>query len=109
MIDAFTRLKDYNAGVEQHTEIINRDPDDEAKVDNAITYKAMEVVRSCVIIISSCPQKFKKLSLECRAAKMPKLTAIQKKLIRNYKSAIVNQPEMEDLSRDRRHRRRKLR
>ena len=38
MIEAFTRLKDYSAAVEQHIEIINRDPEDEEKVDAAINY-----------------------------------------------------------------------
>ena len=38
MIEAFTLLKDYSAAVEQHIEIINRDPDDEEQVDEAINY-----------------------------------------------------------------------
>jgi tetratricopeptide (TPR) repeat protein len=38
MIDAFTLLKDYSSAIEQHIEIINRDPDDEEQVDNAISY-----------------------------------------------------------------------
>jgi predicted Zn-dependent protease len=38
MIEAFTLLKDYSSAVEQHIEIINRDPDDEELVDAAINY-----------------------------------------------------------------------
>ena len=38
MIEAFTLLKDYSSAIEQHIEIINRDPDDEEKVDEAISY-----------------------------------------------------------------------
>src|SRR5260370_12825282 len=38
MIEAFTRLKDYASAVEQHIEIINRDPEDEQNVDSAINY-----------------------------------------------------------------------
>jgi Flp pilus assembly protein TadD len=38
MIDAFTLLKDYSSAIEQHIEIINRDPDDEEQVDAAINY-----------------------------------------------------------------------
>ena len=38
MIEAFTLLKDYSSAVEQHIEIINRDPDDEGQVDAAISY-----------------------------------------------------------------------
>jgi Flp pilus assembly protein TadD len=38
MIEAFTLLKDYSSAIEQHIEIINRDPDDEAQVDEAISY-----------------------------------------------------------------------
>ncbi|HWF88967.1 MAG TPA: tetratricopeptide repeat protein, partial [Pyrinomonadaceae bacterium] len=35
MIGAFTHLKDYASAVEQHIEIINRDPDNEEQVDAA--------------------------------------------------------------------------
>src|SRR5205085_4859206 len=38
MIDAFTRLKDYSAAIEQHIEIINTDAEDEESVDAAIDY-----------------------------------------------------------------------
>ena len=38
MIEAFTLLKDYSSAIEQHIEIINRDPDDEEYVDEAINY-----------------------------------------------------------------------
>lgn len=38
MIDAFTLLKDYSSAIEQHIEIINRDPDDEEQIDDAISY-----------------------------------------------------------------------
>ncbi|HYV13023.1 MAG TPA: tetratricopeptide repeat protein [Pyrinomonadaceae bacterium] len=38
MIDAFTLLKDYSSAIEQHIEIINRDPDDEEQIDAAISY-----------------------------------------------------------------------
>src|SRR6185295_18258291 len=38
IIEAFTLLKDYSSAVEQHIEIINRDPDDEEQVDAAISY-----------------------------------------------------------------------
>ena len=38
MIEAFTLLKDYSSAIEQHIEIINRDPDDEERVDDAISY-----------------------------------------------------------------------
>ncbi|MEN3327980.1 MAG: hypothetical protein V7638_2787 [Acidobacteriota bacterium] len=38
MIDAFTLLKDYRSAIEQHIEIINRDPDNEEQIDAAISY-----------------------------------------------------------------------
>jgi Flp pilus assembly protein TadD len=38
IIEAFTLLKDYSSAIEQHIEIINRDPDDEEQVDEAISY-----------------------------------------------------------------------
>ena len=38
MIDAFTRLKDYKSAIEQHIEIINREPENEQLTENAISY-----------------------------------------------------------------------
>ncbi|MBI4851232.1 MAG: hypothetical protein HY819_05340 [Acidobacteria bacterium] len=38
MIEKFTSIKDYNAAIRQHIEIINRNPDDEEKLDQAILY-----------------------------------------------------------------------
>lgn len=38
VIEAFTQLRDFNSAIEQHIEIINRNPDDEAKVSAAVEY-----------------------------------------------------------------------
>jgi tetratricopeptide (TPR) repeat protein len=38
MIGAFTHLKDYTSAIDQHIEIINRNPDDESYLDTAINY-----------------------------------------------------------------------
>jgi tetratricopeptide (TPR) repeat protein len=38
VIETFTALRDYGAAVEQHIEIINRDPDDDEKLENALRY-----------------------------------------------------------------------
>ena len=38
VIEAFTQLRDYNSAIEQHIEIINRNPDDEDKVNAAVEY-----------------------------------------------------------------------
>ena len=38
VIEAFTQLHDYPAAVEQHIEIINRDPDDQESLNAAIQY-----------------------------------------------------------------------
>ena len=38
MIDKFTQVKDYDAAIKQHIEIINRNPEDDYKLDLAIEY-----------------------------------------------------------------------
>ena len=38
MIEAFTKLKDYDSAIEQHIEIINREPENEQLTDNAVAY-----------------------------------------------------------------------
>ncbi|HMV87691.1 MAG TPA: hypothetical protein PKA34_31670 [Blastocatellia bacterium] len=38
VIEAFTQLRDFNSAIEQHIEIINRNPDDEEKVNAAVEY-----------------------------------------------------------------------
>ncbi|MDX2029981.1 MAG: tetratricopeptide repeat protein [Blastocatellia bacterium] len=38
VIESFTQLKEYGAAIEQHIEIINRDPDDEENLDAALRY-----------------------------------------------------------------------
>lgn len=38
MINAFTRLKDYDAAIGQHIEIINREPESEENVEAAVAY-----------------------------------------------------------------------
>lgn len=38
VIEAFTQLHDFNSAIEQHIEIINRNPDDEDKVNAAVEY-----------------------------------------------------------------------
>ncbi len=40
MIEAFTRLRDYHAAVEQQIEIINRNPEDPERLDRALRYVA---------------------------------------------------------------------
>lgn len=38
VIESFTQLRDYSSAIEQHIEIINRNPDDETSVNAAIEY-----------------------------------------------------------------------
>lgn len=38
MIDSFTSIRDYSAAIKQYIEIINRNPDDEEKLEEAILY-----------------------------------------------------------------------
>ncbi len=99
MIAAFTKLKDYQSAVEQHVEIINREPENEALTENAILY--VERYGGAETLVGY----YEKLSAEtfknyrwnvvlARIYTAHKNTAAA---IKNYRAAVVNQPEMPEL------------
>ncbi len=98
MIDAFTRLKDYQAAVEQHIEIINREPD-EANTENAIRYVqrygGADVLLNYYQKLSA--EAFKNYRWNVVLARLYEARKDSDNAVKNYQTAIVNQPEMPEL------------
>ncbi|NJM53083.1 MAG: hypothetical protein HC846_06630 [Blastocatellia bacterium] len=67
MIRAFTQLKDHRSAVEQHIEIINRQPDEDENVDAAIRYVKHYGGGDLLLNYyqKTCRRSLQKLSLEC--------------------------------------------
>jgi tetratricopeptide (TPR) repeat protein len=99
MIKAFTELKDYNAGIEQYIEIINRDPDDEDKLDQALAYAkrygGAEMLLSYYQRLSQ--QAYKNYRWNVVLARIFEAQGDLGSAARNYRAAIDNQPEMVEL------------
>lgn len=98
MIDGFTQLKDYRSAIEQHIEIIKRDPDDEQLTDNAIAYaKRYGGDALLKYYQATSNQAFKNYRWNVVLARIYDASGDPADAIRNYRAAIDNQPEMEDL------------
>ncbi len=99
MIDAFTRLKDYKSAVEQHIEIINREPENEELTDNAIAYVkrygGAETLASYYEKTSA--QSFKNYRWNVVLARIYEANKDFERAIQNYHRAVDNQPEMPEL------------
>lgn len=99
LIEAFTRLGDHKSAVEQHIEIINRDPDDEELTDGAIRYVKRYGGAETLL------NYYQKLSLE--AFKDHRWSVVLAKIyeadnnfdqaVENYENALINSPEMPEL------------
>ncbi len=99
MIDAFTRLKDYPAAVEQHIEIINRRPEDEENIGNAINYVKRygggDVLLACYQ--KTAAEAYKNYRWNVILARIYEANNDLETAVKNYKTAIDNQPEMPEL------------
>ncbi len=99
MIDAFTRLGDYKSAVEQHIEIINRDPEDEELTDDAIKY--VQRYGGAETLLSyyrkTAEEAFKNYRWNVVLAKIYAANNDPENAVKNYKTATVNQPEMPEL------------
>ncbi|MBS1795802.1 MAG: tetratricopeptide repeat protein [Acidobacteria bacterium] len=95
MIDAFTRLKDYDSAAEQYVEIINRDPDDEEKLDRAFAYvkrfggasKMIDYYRKLAA------ESFKNYRWNLVLGRLYEAEKDYPNALENYRIAIFNQPE----------------
>ncbi|HEY0367224.1 MAG TPA: tetratricopeptide repeat protein [Pyrinomonadaceae bacterium] len=99
MIGAFTRLKDYASAVEQHIEIINRDPDDEEYVDAAINYVRRFGGGDTLLNYyqRTSQQAFKNYRWNVVLARIYDAQGDVTNVVRQYRAAIDNQPEMIEL------------
>ena len=99
MIDAFTRLKDYRSAVEQHIEIINREPENEQLTENAIRYVrrygSADVLLDYYRKLST--EAFKNYRWNVVLARIYEANNDTQNALVNYQTAIVNQPEMVEL------------
>ena len=99
MIAAFTELKDYRSAVEQHIEIINREPDEEANVDAAIKYVKRYGGGDLLLKYyqKTSDEAFKNYRWNVVLARICEANGDAENAVRNYRKAIDNQPEMTEL------------
>ena len=99
LIEAFTRLKDYRAAVEQHIEIINRDPDDEEKLNAALTYVKRYGGADTLLNYyqQTAKQAYKNYRWNVVLARIYEAKSDYASAAANYRAALENQPEMLEL------------
>lgn len=99
MIEAFTRLKDYPAAVEQHIEIINRDPEAEENIEAAINYvKRYGGAESLLAYYQKTAQQaYKNYRWNVVLARIFEAKGDLLSAARQYRAALDNQPEMLEL------------
>jgi tetratricopeptide (TPR) repeat protein len=99
VIESFTQLRDYKSAVEQHIEIINRDPDDEEKVKAAIQYVKRYGGGDTLIEYykKTSEQAFKDYRWNLVLARIYEAKGDFANSTANLRKAIVNQPEMIEL------------
>jgi cellulose synthase operon protein C len=99
MIDAFTRLKDYESAIAQHIEIINREPENEELTENAIRYAQRYGggTRLLNYYLKLSGEAFKNYRWQVVLARIYEASGGAENAAKNYRGAIVNQPEMTEL------------
>ena len=99
MIGAFTRLGDYASAIEQHIEIINRDPDDEQYVDAAISYVRRYGGGDTLLNYykRTAQEAFKNYRWNVVLARIYEAQGDVTTAAQRYRAAIENQPEMIEL------------
>ncbi|HEX8566686.1 MAG TPA: tetratricopeptide repeat protein [Pyrinomonadaceae bacterium] len=99
MIDAFTQVGDYKSAIEQHIEIINRQPDDEMLVENAISYAERYGGAETLLnfYLKTSADAFKNYRWNVVLARIYAARNDLENAAENYRAAIINQPEMSEL------------
>ncbi len=99
VIESFTRLGDYKSAIEQHVEIINRDPDDEENLKAAIQYVKRYGGGDTLIeyYTKTSEQAFKDYRWNLALARIYEAKGDFANSIANLRKAIINQPEMIEL------------
>lgn len=99
MIGVFTSLRDYRAAMEQHVEIVNRDPDDDAAVEAAISYAKRYGGADELLTYyrKTAALAYKNYRWEVVLARIYEAKGDLAAAARSYREAIGNQPEMVEL------------
>ena len=99
MIGAFTRLGDYVSAIEQHIEVINRDPDEEQYVDAAISYVRRYGGGDTLLNYykRTAQEAFKNYRWNVVLARIYEAQGEVTTAAQQYRAAIDNQPEMIEL------------
>ncbi|MGH9837254.1 MAG: tetratricopeptide repeat protein, partial [Blastocatellia bacterium] len=99
VIESFTQLKDYGSAIEQHIEIINRDPDDEEAVASAIKYARRYGGADKLIeyYTRTSEQAYKDYRWNLVLARVYDAKSDWASAARELRKAITNQPEMIEL------------
>ncbi|MDQ2745936.1 MAG: tetratricopeptide repeat protein, partial [Acidobacteriota bacterium] len=99
MIEAFTSAKDYRSAIEQHIEIINREPESEELTDNAVRYVqrygGADILRDYYLKLSA--EAFKNYRWNVVLARIYQANNDDENAVKSYQTALVNQPEMPEL------------
>ncbi|MDQ3800771.1 MAG: tetratricopeptide repeat protein, partial [Acidobacteriota bacterium] len=99
MIDAFTRLRDYQSAIEQHIEIINREPENEELTENAVAYAERYGGAETLLnyYLKTSAEAFKNYRWNVVLARIYEARKDWENAAKNYRAAIYNQPEMIEL------------
>jgi len=99
MAGAFTRLRDYRAAMEQHIEIVNRDPEDEEAVEAAIAYAERHGGAEELLSYyqKTAAQAYKNYRWEVILARIHEAKGDLAAAARSYEGAVANRPEMVEL------------
>lgn len=99
MIGAFSRLGDHRSAIEQHIELINREPEDEELISSAIAYAGQHGGGEFLLeyYVKTSAQAFKNYRWNVVLARIHESKGDSAAAIKCYRDAIVNQPEMADL------------
>lgn len=99
MIEAFTKLNDYAAAIEQHIEIINRNPEDEERVEAAIAYAKRYGGADALLAyyLRTAGQAYKNYRWNIVLARIYDAKNDLPNAAQNYRLALQNQPEMLEL------------
>lgn len=99
MIEGFTKLKDHKSAIEQHIEIINREPENEELTENAIRY--VERYGGAETLVNyyekTAAESFKNYRWNVVLARIFAANKDDESAIKNYQTAIGNQPELPEL------------
>jgi tetratricopeptide (TPR) repeat protein len=99
MIEAFTRLKDYDSAIDQYIEIINREPDEEENTEDAIAFvkRYGGGERLLSYYQKTADKAYKNYRWNLVLARIFEANNDAENAVKNYKLAIANQPEMPEL------------